>query len=130
MKKIVLIALTTLLGACSTLSDKTISGTFKGTLPCADCQKIEAELILNADKTYQYRTVFFKRKEQHPFIEKGVYVWDQNKPNTIRLHSAKEDHNSALPDILLKISDTGVEMCDENGKVPYGNNYKLSKVAP
>lgn len=129
MKKLALIALTTLLGACSTLSHKTVSGTFKGTLPCADCQKIEAELILNNDNTYQYSTVFFKNKEQHPFTEKGVYVWDEKKPNIIHLNSGKANNNSALPDILLKVTDTHVEMCDAAGNVPHGNNYKLTKIA-
>lgn len=130
MKKIALIALATMLGACSSLSQKTVSGTFKGTLPCADCQKIEAELILNNDSTYQYSTVFFKNKEQHPFMEKGVYLWDEKKPNVIHLQSGKANNNSALPDILLKISDTHVEMCDAEGKVPHGNNYRLLKVNP
>lgn len=128
MKKIILITLTILLVGCSSLSEKAISGTFKGTLPCADCQKIDAELILNKDKTYLYRTVFFKNKEQHLFIEKGTYIW--NKPNFIHLRSGTPNSHSTLPDILFKVSDSYVEMCDSNGHVPNGNNYKLIKITP
>ncbi|QLB21245.1 hypothetical protein A6B43_06800 [Vespertiliibacter pulmonis] len=124
MKKIVLIALTTLLGACSTLPEKTISGTFKGTLPCADCQKIDAELILNKDKTYEYNTVYFKNKKQHPFSEKGAYIWDKNKADVIHLQPG------STSEILLKVSDNYVEICDENGEAPQNNQYKLLKTAP
>lgn len=52
-----------MLGACSLLPQKSVSGTYAGELPCADCEKIQAQLTLNADKTYQYDTVYFKDKK-------------------------------------------------------------------
>ncbi|MBF0785092.1 copper resistance protein NlpE [Muribacter muris] len=120
MKKIILMSIATLLSACSTLSPKSVSGTYEGTLPCADCEKIEAKLVLNADSTYQYNTLYFKNKEKHPFIEKGTYTWDGNKKGVIRLTNSGN--------LAVKLSDTFVEFCDANGETSKsGNNYKLHK---
>ncbi|WP_373777767.1 copper resistance protein NlpE [Glaesserella sp.] len=122
MKKITLLALTAVLGACSLLPPKTVSGTYQGTLPCADCEKIEAELILNKDNSYQYNTVYYKNKEQHPFVEKGIFTWDANKPNVIRLNNSGN--------LAVQVTKDYVEFCDANGNTVKGpNNYKLQKVA-
>ena len=61
MKKLTVIGFSALLGACSLLPQKNVAGTYQGDLPCADCEKIQAELILNTDSTYQYNTVYFKK---------------------------------------------------------------------
>ena len=66
MKKLTVIGFSALLGACSLLPQKNVAGTYQGDLPCADCEKIQAELILNADSTYQYNTVYFKKGKQYP----------------------------------------------------------------
>lgn len=131
MKKVSLLAIMAMLSACSVMPEKTVSGTYQGTLPCADCQKIEAKLVLNKDKTYQYNTVYFKRKEQHPFFEKGTYRWDEKKANVLHLQAVKGQNNDSLPDILLKVSDTYVELCDADGNVAKGaTEYRLEKVSP
>ncbi|AUI65297.1 MULTISPECIES: copper resistance protein NlpE [Glaesserella] len=123
MKKIALATFIAMLSACSLLPQKSVSGTYQGTLPCADCEKIEAELVLNSDKTYQYNTVYFKNKEQHPFTEKGTYAWDNNKPNVVRLTNSDN--------LALKIADTFVEFCDASGNtINSKHNYKLQKVSP
>lgn len=123
MKKIALIALAVLLGACSSFTQKSVSGTFKGTLPCADCEKIEAELVLSKDNTYEYNTVYFKKGQEHPFSEKGKFTWDQTKPNVIRLES--------MGNLTLQISDTHAEFCGADGTpVKSKHSYKLTKVAP
>ncbi|MDH2999007.1 hypothetical protein A1D22_03915 [Pasteurellaceae bacterium LFhippo2] len=122
MKKLTLIAFATFLSACSVLPQKTVSGTYLGSLPCADCEKIDAELILNSDKSYEYNTVYHKNKEQYPFTEKGTYTWDNTKSGVVRLVNSDN--------IAVKIADTYVEFCDVNGN-PVTNsklNYKLQKV--
>ena len=119
MKKIALIAFTTILGACSLLTQKSVSGTYKGTLPCADCEKIEAEIVLNADRTYQYNMIFFKNKELHQFIEKGDYVWDGKKSNVIRLTNSDN--------LAILVTDSYIEICDTDGNPVAGHNYKLQK---
>lgn len=120
MKKIILLSFATVLSACSTFAPKSVSGIYEGTLPCADCEKIKAKLVLNADKTYQYNTLYFKHKEQHPFTEKGIYHWDSNKKGVIRLTNSGN--------LALKVSENFVEFCDADGEITKGqNSYKLYK---
>lgn len=111
---------TTLLSACSILPQQGVSGTYKGTLPCADCEKIEAELVLNQDKTYQYHTVYHKNQEKHRYIEKGVYEWDANKPKVLRLT------NSA--NLAILIGDHHAELCDSQGNPSQTHKYQLQKI--
>ena len=121
MKKIALIALATVLSACSLLPQKSVSGTYQGTLPCADCEKIAVHLVLNSDQTYEYNTVYYKNKEQHPFMEKGTYTWDSKKSDVIRLTNSDN--------IAVKVSPDHVEVCDTDGNlIQSKNNYKLPKV--
>lgn len=121
MKKIAFASIIAMLSACSLWPQKSVSGTYQGTLPCADCEKIEAQLILNSDKTYQYNTVYFKNKEQHPFMEKGTYSWDKDKSDVIRLSN----------EFVFKVTDELIEFCDENGEVVKSKySYKLQKVSP
>lgn len=123
MKKIALLSFVAALSACSLLPQKQVSGTFQGELPCADCEKIKAELILNKDNTYQYNTVYFKNKKEHKFTDKGKFTWDSSKQNVITL-----DQNAG--NLKFQINETHIEMCDANGNtVKTGKNYKLQKVA-
>ncbi|EER47364.1 putative lipoprotein [Actinobacillus minor NM305] len=123
MKKIAVITLATLLGACSMLPKKNVAGTYQGVLPCADCDKIQAELILNADNTYQYNTIYFKNSKEYAFTDKGKFTWDQNKSNVIRL---EQDSGS----LAFQVTDGYAEICDTSGNVVKNSqlNYKLLKV--
>lgn len=71
MKKIALVLTAGLLGACSMLPNKNVAGTYQGELPCSDCDKIQAELVLNTDNTYQYNTVYFKMANNIPLLIKA-----------------------------------------------------------
>lgn len=124
MKKIALISLTALLGACTAFPlSSSFSGTYQGTLTCADCEKIEAELVLNSDDSYQYNTVYhFKNKEAQMFNESGKFRRDSNNSDLIYLQNSVN-----LP---LKVSKEYVEFCDGTGKPVQGNaNYKLYRKA-
>ena len=104
MKKIALVLTVGLLGACSMLPNKNVAGTYQGELPCADCDKIQAELVLNAD------------------IDKGKFTWDKQKSDVIRL---EQDSGN----LLLKVTDSYAELLDADGN-PVVNtqlNYKLMK---
>ncbi len=48
-------------------------GTYKGTLPCADCPGIATTLTLNKDKSFVYKTVYLD-KEAQPKVYKGKYT--------------------------------------------------------
>ncbi len=123
MKKFAVIIFTTLLGACSLLPKKNVVGTYRGELPCADCEKIQAELVLNADNTYQYNTVFFKKNKEYAYTDKGKFNWDKNKSNVIRL---EQDSGN----LAFKITDNYAEICDSEGNIAKDSplNYKLPKV--
>lgn len=122
MKKIALVLAAGVLSACSMMPNKNVAGTYQGDLPCADCDKIQAELVLNSDNTYQYNTVYFKNNKQHPFTDKGKFTWDKQKSDVIRL---EQDSGS----LLLKVTDKYAELLDADGN-PVANtqlNYKLMK---
>ncbi|MDO4697534.1 MAG: copper resistance protein NlpE N-terminal domain-containing protein [Pasteurellaceae bacterium] len=131
MKKLSLVIALGLLAACSSQSDKELSGIYQGTLPCGDCEKIEAKLILKQDKTYQYHTVYHKGNIRYPFLEVGTYKWDRHKQNTIRLQVLKNQRKDILADIMLKVSENEVELCDAEGNsssIP--QHYKLRRISP
>jgi len=58
-------------------------GTYKGTLPCADCEKMEVELKLD-DNDFTRTTTYHKNGKTTKFEEKGKYRWENNG-NTIVL---------------------------------------------
>lgn len=122
MKKLALIAMTATLSACSMLpNQKTVSGTYQGDLPCADCSKIKAELILNVDNSYQYNTIYVKNDKEHSYADKGKFSWDSKNRDLIRLE--KESGNLAI-----KVTDSYAEICDIEGKCTNKADYQLKKV--
>lgn len=126
MKKMALLTITAFLVACSnpitTSQPQPVSGVFKGTLPCADCEKIEAELTLNDDSTYEYYTVYHKNGKEHPFTDKGNYSWDKKRKNVIRLENSEN--------LAIQINETHAELCGPDGKPAEGtSNYQLKKIA-
>jgi len=62
-------------------------GTYRGTLPCADCEGIETELTINQDNTYELKTSYLGKGDQ-TFEEKGTFSWNE-AGNTITLSEAK-----------------------------------------
>lgn len=115
--------LTLLLSACSSLSQKNISGVYYGVLPCADCEKIQAELVLRDNGTYRYNTVYFKNQKEYTFSESGQYRWDTKKTDVIRLVE--------FDNLAVKVAPDYVEFYDVEGNpVKSKHNYKLQKVKP
>lgn len=64
------------------------SGTYRGELPCADCEGIRTEIRLQADLTYEMATRYLG-KSTEVFTESGTFSWDEGG-NTIRLGPEKE----------------------------------------
>jgi heat shock protein HslJ len=52
-------------------------GTYKGIMPCADCEGIETELILTKDLTFVIQTKYLGKGEAKVFEEKGNFIWDK-----------------------------------------------------
>ena len=63
-------------------------GTYKGVVPCADCEGIETILILNEDHTYLRRTKYLGKPGDQYFEAKGTFTWN-DKGNTILLSDAE-----------------------------------------
>ena len=125
MKKLAFLALATLLSACSNVipqSAPPVAGVFKGALPCADCEKIDAELILNSDYTYEYYTAYHKKGKEYLFTDKGTYHWDAQQRNVIRLANSGN--------LAVLVNDAHAEICGADGKPAKGKtHYRLQKVA-
>lgn len=49
------------------------AGTYAGTLPCADCEGIQTELMLAADGSYTLRRTYLGKANQKPVTETGTW---------------------------------------------------------
>lgn len=67
------------------------AGTYKGTLPCADCVGIETEITLNKDNSYFLKTKYSEKTDQ-VVEEKGSLVWNAAS-NSITLAGLKNKPN-------------------------------------
>lgn len=97
-------------------------GTYKGTLPCADCGGIETVITLNPDETYNMTTKYLG-KDEKSFNELGDYTW-------------KEDGNSLILEgidtepVQYMVSENKLTRLDMNGEKIKGaleKNYELVK---
>ncbi|SEK98774.1 copper resistance protein NlpE N-terminal domain-containing protein [Parapedobacter koreensis] len=52
------------------------SGTYQGTLPCADCPGIRYTITLNADNSYLLKTQYLEKGDS-VFTESGSFSWDE-----------------------------------------------------
>lgn len=51
------------------------AGTYKGVIPCADCEGIEVELTINMDSSYTHSMKYLGKGDEKPVIKAGKYVW-------------------------------------------------------
>lgn len=95
-------------------------GTYKGSLPCADCEAIETTLVL-AESTYTKETIY-KGKSKEIFKETGKYTWNE-AGNTIQLL------NSEASDLYF-VGENVLFHLDSDGKRIEGDlatKYELKK---
>lgn len=64
-------------------------GTYKGTLPCADCEGIETEIVLNEDETYEIKTKYLGKDSQF-FSDLGSYTWKEDG-NTLEFENTDSE---------------------------------------
>lgn len=70
------------------------NGTYRGTLPCADCEGIETWITLNLDKTYLLKTKYIGRSETY-LEHKGSFTWN-DAGSTIILSDVRENPKQFL----------------------------------
>lgn len=83
-------------------------GTYKGTLPCADCTGIDYTLTLNEDETYTLTQVYQGKEDGGQFSSNGKFHWD-TKGSLITLEDGSETPNQYFvgENMLMKLDING-----------------------
>ncbi|MFW1838415.1 MULTISPECIES: copper resistance protein NlpE [Acinetobacter] len=101
------------------------NGTYKGVLPCADCEGIETELELNLDKTYELKETYLGKGDGKAFESKGSFTFDSKNTSIIELDKAGDGRKYFVAEGYLKALDTeGKEITGE-----LADKYELKKEA-
>lgn len=99
-----------------------IAGTYTGILPCADCEGIKTEIILNKDLTYIMRKSYLG-KDEKIYETSGLFTWNA-EGNTIILSGIKDAPNQYF------VGENKLIQLDMDGLRITGNladNYVLAK---
>ncbi len=100
------------------------AGVYKGSVPCADCTRIETALTLNKDKTFVYSTVY-KDKVDGAFTHKGTY---EIKDSIVTIQLDNAPFHFLVGD--NKMTLLGKSLTPNSGKLaPYYELKKQTKFA-
>lgn len=100
------------------------AGTYSGVLPCASCEGIETELIINRDETYSLTTSYLGEEDPLTSTKEGTFSWIDG--NTIKLSGFSENEGSSM----YKVEENQVRHLDLEGNIIEGeleNFYVLAK---
>ncbi|MCH7335947.1 copper resistance protein NlpE [Acinetobacter sp. NIPH 2699] len=90
------------------------NGSYKGILPCADCEGIETKLELNSDKTFELEETYlgkgdgksFESKgDGKSFESKGTFQFDNHNTSIIQLDQAGDNRKYFVAEGYLKALD-------------------------
>ncbi|WP_316746317.1 copper resistance protein NlpE [Pedobacter gandavensis] len=98
------------------------AGTYIGVMPCADCEGIQTELILNPDMTYILKTNYMGKDTHFP-EDRGTFKWDATG-SKVELLGLKDRSN------LFFVGENMLKQLDMDGKEVTGElaeNYVLKK---
>jgi heat shock protein HslJ len=99
-------------------------GTYKGTIPCADCQGVQIVLQLHKDNTYKQITKFVGKGDE-VFTEEGSFLWKKEGAYIVLLPT-----NHPLDSCFGLLAKDKLTILDNNGKRIGGANaafYILTK---
>lgn len=99
-------------------------GEYKGVFPCADCQGIETELELKADKAYELKQKYLGKGKNSEFKVKGTFSFDADNPAMISLDQAGENRKFFIGENFVEARDIKSEKLIDSKM-----NYKLQKDA-
>jgi copper homeostasis protein (lipoprotein) len=102
-------------------------GTYKGIIPCADCEGIETTLKLLDESNYELETIY-KGKSKTPFVNKGSYSWHESG-NKIKLDGIKDSEGASQ----FQVIENGLIQLDIDGSRitgELGRKYLLQKQLP
>ncbi|WP_186435267.1 copper resistance protein NlpE N-terminal domain-containing protein [Rheinheimera sediminis] len=98
------------------------AGTYRGVLPCADCEGIDTLLTLNMDNSYLL-SITYLGKETDTIQQQGSFEWD-NTGSVVQLLHLKDGA------ALYKVGENQLFQLDIAGEIITGDlsdNYKLIK---
>lgn len=89
------------------------AGVYKGTLPCADCEGIEAVIELKEDHTFNAEFTYLGNEDKaHSYTNEGTFTWDTNG-QIVTLKSDKETSQ-------YKVGENQLIMLNADGEVNTG----------
>ncbi len=71
------------------------AGTYKGTVPCADCEGIETTISIGTDSSYTLTLNYLGKKEAAVVEKKGTFSWN-DAGSTITLAGISDGANQYL----------------------------------
>lgn len=80
-------------------------GEYKGVLPCADCEGIETELELNADKSYELTEKYLGKGDGKESKVKGHFQFDAQQSSIITLDAAGNQRKFFVAENQLESRD-------------------------
>jgi len=99
------------------------AGTYKGVLPCADCEGIQTSITLNEDMQYSIKTKYLGKMNGTEQVQTGVFSWDKDG-STLNFEGTKN-----FPD-KFKIGEQTLTQLDPEGRMIKGvlaEDYILKK---
>lgn len=97
--------------------DTTYCGTYKGTLPAADCPGIKTVLTIKADSTYSLTSDYINQKNGHS-EESGIYHKNGDVIELVTPSSGDKTY--------YKVKDANsIIMTDSTGAEPQGETAKM-----
>jgi len=93
-------------------------GTYKGIVPCADCEGIETTLVLGKELTYTLKTKYLGKSDAKVFEEKGKFSWDKSG-QVITLDGIKDAPNKYF------VGENKIIQLDMDGKEITGEQADL-----
>lgn len=99
------------------------SGSYRGVLPCADCEGIETTVSLQSTGAYT-RTIRYVGKSDRAFVEEGVFRWNPEGSSVIlQIDDGSEQ--------MYKVGENVLFHLDREGKRITGDladRYQLLKI--
>jgi heat shock protein HslJ len=93
-------------------------GTYQGVLPCADCEGIKTQIVLNKDLSYILETQYLGKNEKI-FQSKGTFKWDESG-SKITLDNENKQMYQVGENRIFHLDKDGNRITGE-----FANNYIL-----
>lgn len=97
-------------------------GTYRGVLPCADCEGIETVVSLGGDSAYRIQSRYLGRSDG-VFSEEGRFSWNE-AGNTVTLGGAEPGQYFVAENRLIRLALDGSRITGA-----LADNYVLDKIA-